>query len=255
MEFGKRIAVESELSAEPLSKANIIFDESGNFIIYGSLTGIKILNIVTNKLHATLAKEENIRAMHLALYQGAPQKKTVTTIEMAASANPLLEEAEARDPMLFCSAYQKGRFYIFDNNNEASKTERDIYNEKPTADSSASRAGKDVERQVKDSGAAAIIHTTMGDIHVRLFPEVAPKTVENFVTHSRNGYYNGTIFHRVIKKFMIQCGDPLGDGTGGESIWGGEFEDEFSSLRHDKPYTLSMANAGPSELTLLLWRK
>jgi peptidylprolyl isomerase domain and WD repeat-containing protein 1 len=86
----------------------------------------------------------------------------------------------------------------------------------------------------------------MGDIHLRLFPSAAPKTVENFVTHARNGYYNNTIFHRVIKKFMIQGGDPLGDGTGGESIWGGEFEDEFSTLRHDKPYTLSMANAGPN---------
>lgn len=66
------------------------------------------------------------------------------------------------------------------------------------------------------------------------------------MTHSKNGYYNGTIFHRVIRKFMIQGGDPLGDGTGGESIWGREFEDEFSSLKHDKPFTVSMANAGPN---------
>ena len=86
----------------------------------------------------------------------------------------------------------------------------------------------------------------MGDIHLRLFPSAAPRTVENFVTHARQGYYNNTIFHRVIRKFMIQGGDPQGDGTGGESIWGGEFADEFSSLRHDKPYTLSMANAGPN---------
>jgi len=70
--------------------------------------------------------------------------------------------------------------------------------------------------------------------------------VENFVVHSKQAYYNNTIFHRVIRKFMIQCGDPLGDGTGGESIWGKEFEDEFSTLKHDKPYTVSMANAGPN---------
>ena len=58
--------------------------------------------------------------------------------------------------------------------------------------------------------------------------------------HARNGYYNGHIFHRVIKQFMIQTGDPLGTGTGGESVWGGEFEDEFShKLRHDRPYTVS----------------
>jgi peptidylprolyl isomerase domain and WD repeat-containing protein 1 len=74
-----------------------------------------------------------------------------------------------------------------------------------------------------------------------------PKTVENFVVHSRNGYYNGNIFHRVIKQFMIQTGDPQGNGTGGTSIWGREFEDEFHpNLKHDKPYILSMANAGPN---------
>jgi peptidylprolyl isomerase domain and WD repeat-containing protein 1 len=71
--------------------------------------------------------------------------------------------------------------------------------------------------------------------------------VENFSVHSRNGYYNGLLFHRVIKGFMIQTGDPKGDGTGGESIWGSEFEDEFNrSLKHDRPFTVSMANAGPN---------
>lgn len=170
---------------------------------------------------------------------------------MAASANPLLSEAESRDPMIFCTAYQKPRFYIFTNDNTASKSDRDIFNEKPTREAGAPEKGAG-ESAVKETGKAAIIHTTMGDIHVRLFPEAAPKTVENFVTHARNGYYNGTIFHRVIRKFMIQGGDPLGDGTGGESIWGGEFEDEFSTLKHDKPYTLSMANAGPSMLLLFL---
>lgn len=67
----------------------------------------------------------------------------------------------------------------------------------------------------------------MGDIHMRLYPEECPKTVENFTTHCRNGYYDNLIFHRVIKGFMVQTGDPLGDGTGGQSIWGREFEDEF----------------------------
>ncbi|GAM88815.1 hypothetical protein ANO11243_068490 [Dothideomycetidae sp. 11243] len=82
---------------------------------------------------------------------------------------------------------------------------------------------------------------------MRMFGHLAPKAVENFTVHARNGYYNNLTFHRVIRKFMIQTGDPLGDGTGGESIWGKEFEDEFNtSLRHDKPYTVSMANAGPN---------
>ena len=60
-----------------------------------------------------------------------------------------------------------------------------------------------------------VLHTSMGDIHLRLYPEECPKTVENFTTHCRNGYYDNLIFHRVVKGFMIQTGDPLGDGTGG----------------------------------------
>merc|ERR1711981_1051283 len=81
----------------------------------------------------------------------------------------------------------------------------------------------------------------------KLFFQECPKTIENFTVLSKKGYYDNTIFHRVIQGFMIQCGDPQGDGTGGESIWGGEFEDEFHrSLKHDRPFTLSMANAGPN---------
>jgi len=82
---------------------------------------------------------------------------------------------------------------------------------------------------------SATIHTTVGDIHMHLFPQFAPKAVENFVGHARNGYFEGMVFHRVIPKFMIQTGDPLGDGTGGMSIWGREFEDEFTDeVKHDR---------------------
>ncbi len=87
----------------------------------------------------------------------------------------------------------------------------------------------------------------MGEIYCDLYPNECPKTCENFITHCRNGYYNNLKFHRVIKGFMIQTGDPEGDGTGGESIWGKEFADEFHpSLSHDTPFTLSMANCGPN---------
>ena len=91
----------------------------------------------------------------------------------------------------------------------------------------------------------AEIKTTMGDIKVLLFPDKAPKTVENFVTHAKNGYYNGIIFHRVINNFMIQGGDPTGTGMGGESIWGRPFNDEFDVDLHNIRGALSMANAGP----------
>ena len=92
----------------------------------------------------------------------------------------------------------------------------------------------------------AIMHTTMGDIKIKLFKEQTPKTFENFTTHAKNGYYNGLIFHRVIKDFMIQGGDPMGSGIGGESIWGRSFEDEFTPELHNLRGALSMANAGPN---------
>ena len=92
----------------------------------------------------------------------------------------------------------------------------------------------------------AVMHTNMGDIKIKLFPDKTPKTAENFITHAKNGYYNGLKFHRVIKDFMIQGGDPLGTGIGGESIWGGNFEDEFDTELHNLRGALSMANAGPN---------
>ena len=89
----------------------------------------------------------------------------------------------------------------------------------------------------------AVLNTTKGTVKIRLFPAEAPKTVENFTTHAKNGYYDGLIFHRVIKDFMIQGGDPTGTGRGGP---GYRFEDEFHpDLRHDAAGVLSMANAGP----------
>ncbi|HZH93740.1 MAG TPA: peptidylprolyl isomerase [Tissierellaceae bacterium] len=91
----------------------------------------------------------------------------------------------------------------------------------------------------------AIIKTNHGDIKLRLFPEVAPKAVENFTTHARDGYYDGISFHRIIKDFMIQGGDPDGTGRGGQSIWGRPFEDEFSMEYRNIKGALSMANAGP----------
>ncbi|RKF55505.1 Peptidyl-prolyl cis-trans isomerase cyp15 [Erysiphe neolycopersici] len=243
VEFGRRLATEREIGDPALrSKANVIFDETGNFILYGSMLGIKVVNTYTNHVVKAYGKDENFRSLNLAMYQGQPQKKGITTVAMAASNNPLLQESEVRDPILFTTAIGKVRFYMYTNDENISKTERDVLNEKPKN----TKLKKVTETKAPESGTAAIIHTTYGDIHIRLFPDAAPKAVENFVVHSKNGYYNNTIFHRVIRKFMIQCGDPLGDGTGGESIWGKEFVDEFSTLKHDKPYTVSMANAGPN---------
>lgn len=206
---------------------------------------------------------------------------------MAASTNPLLASKARRDPTLFCTGYKRQRFYLFTRselkygcffrswitpdiiNSDSKLGERDVFNERPTRDeqnvATAAPVAKGGPSPLADS---ATIHTTMGDIHIRLFPAQAPKAVENFVGHARSGFFERIIFHRVIPKFMIQTGDPLGDGTGGTSIWGREFEDEFSDdLKHDRwvnsqcylflsfsnhpsrlsrPYTISMANAGPN---------
>ncbi|KOS16852.1 Peptidyl-prolyl cis-trans isomerase cyp15 [Escovopsis weberi] len=245
VEFGRRLAQEKEVESAALrDKNNVVFDESGHFILYGAMAGIKVINTHTNRVVRIFGREESFRAVHLGLYQGQPQKKGVVSVEMGASSNPLLQESEARDPILAATGAGKARFFMFTNDEDASKATRDVQNERPTQlGAGAGRAGK---AKAAETGNAAVLHTTYGDIHVRLFPDVAPKAVENFVTHAKRGYYNNTIFHRVIRKFMIQGGDPLGDGTGGESIWGRDFEDEFSSLKHDKPYTVSMANAGPN---------
>lgn len=98
----------------------------------------------------------------------------------------------------------------------------------------------------KTGDTVAVMHTSLGEISIKLFPEQTPKTFENFTTHAKNGYYNGLKFHRVIKDFMIQGGDPNGTGTGGQSIWGGSFQDEFSPELHNLRGALSMANAGPN---------
>ena len=92
----------------------------------------------------------------------------------------------------------------------------------------------------------AVIKTNHGDMKVMLFPEAAPKAVENFTTHAKNGYDDGIIFHRGIKDFMIQGGDPQGMGFGGESIWGEPFADEFSLEALNFKGALSMANSGPN---------
>ncbi len=95
-------------------------------------------------------------------------------------------------------------------------------------------------------GPLATIKTNHGDLRIKLFPVQAPKTVANFVALSKDGYYDGVIFHRIIKDFMIQGGDPTGTGMGGESIYGEAFEDEFSEELYNIRGALSMANAGPN---------
>lgn len=98
----------------------------------------------------------------------------------------------------------------------------------------------------KGETVAEIVIKDFGSIHVKFFKEEAPKAVENFTTHAKEGYYDGLTFHRVINDFMIQGGDPDGTGGGGKSIWGNDFEDEFSDDLQPVRGALCMANAGPN---------
>ncbi|MCH9741514.1 MAG: peptidylprolyl isomerase [Epsilonproteobacteria bacterium] len=105
----------------------------------------------------------------------------------------------------------------------------------------------EVSSSEKEEMTVVVLETNQGNIELKMLPKVAPLAVENFTTHVKNGYYNGLIFHRVIKDFMIQGGDPTGTGTGGTSIWDKEFVNEYAAnVVFDKPFILAMANHGPN---------
>eukprot|EP00038_Savillea_parva_P003949 m.132321 g.132321 ORF g.132321 m.132321 type:complete len:651 (+) comp11330_c0_seq2:257-2209(+) len=250
MELGRKVASEKDLLKSSMVRLeNCKFDESSNFLLYPTAIGIKVINLVTNKCARTIGKSEPNRHLRVALFQGQAKDEinaAAETLEMEVADNPQLRQ-DLTDPTLFCSAYKKPRFFMFtrrEPEEQGGDVGRDVFNLKPTREEQLAASGVLNKRKLAET---VTIHTTLGDITISLFLRECPKTVENFVTHCRDGYYNGLLFHRVIKNFMIQTGDPDGDGTGGQSIWGEDFEDEFdASLRHDRPYTVSMANAGPN---------
>lgn len=131
---------------------------------------------------------------------------------------------------------------------------QDATSEKKTETKTEQTTGSDVAKsegfpqlssEVAKNERLVEMQTSEGNIKIKLFPDEAPKTVENFIKHSEDGYYDGLIFHRVIKDFMVQGGDPQGNGTGGESIYGQAFKDEFSQKLVNLRGALSMANSGP----------
>jgi len=106
--------------------------------------------------------------------------------------------------------------------------------------------GLSTQINAEEKAPIVVLETNVGKIELKMYPKIAPLAVENFMTHAKNGYYNGLTFHRIIKGFMIQGGDPVGNGTGGKSIWGKPFKDEFgANIVFDKPFLLAMANSGP----------
>ncbi|KNC50956.1 peptidyl-prolyl cis-trans isomerase cyp15 [Thecamonas trahens ATCC 50062] len=274
IDFGRRFALEKALDNEAAAAAaalaaavaagdslpppgpppsNAVFDASSRFLLYPTLAGVKVVNLRSNRVERLLGKvESSERFLALTLFQGAPKLVRIGA-GSSAMATVRNDDDAHEDPTLFAAAYGKPRFYLFTSREPVLDTDdaddaRDVFNEKPTREELVTVVGAAGQATGSAAGPAAVVlHTTMGDVHLELYPDAAPKAVKNFTTHCADGYYDGVVFHRVIKSFMIQTGDPDGDGTGGESIWGADFADEFvPTLKHDAPGVLSMANAGPN---------
>lgn len=235
-------------------KGSVAFEPSGQYIICTSNEedgGIKVISIDSGSVVCNYgqldAKTYNYLFKEFCLLNNSDISDF--TIDMISSENTLLQSKLQRNPILVCGAENSNKLFIFQNS-------PDVPDKSSNGD--VPELGRDRSIQVNKTSILKerrkgilsqhdriTIHTTLGDITVKLFNDQTPKTVENFLTLCARHYYDHIIFHRVIKKFMLQTGDPLGDGTGGESAWGGHFKDEFNPiLNHNKPFMLSMANAG-----------
>jgi len=253
---------------------HLTFDNTGNYLLLPTIVGIKVINIQTHRVTATAGKGDSsaFRFIDISLCPGdAKVDQQLQLARMGGSSAAIKHGSEngaapPNDSLLIALAYDKRRFMVFthhdplnnhgqdDEPDEQTILARDILNEQPDASdildaSHLGRSGNELNSSSQLTTATqAILRTTHGDIRIKLLaPKETPRTIENFIGHAQSGYYDNVIFHRIIPSFMIQTGDPLGDGTGGESIWGGEFEDEIRrELKHDRPFTVSMANAGPN---------
>lgn len=243
IEFHRRMALEKDIDK---SREKIIFswDESSEILVYGSYIGIKFVNVFTGTLLRLIGKDETQRFTQIFLFQGIPMLNTSGKAGVGGSSSQGFKETDAT---IIAVAYNRNRFFLFTKRNpviEGTLENRDVNNETITDPEI------NLPIQLKTSiklAKSVVIHTTMGDISIKLFSKFCPKTIENFTGLCMSSYYAQHIFHRVIKGFMIQTGDPDGNGHGGSSIWGGEFEDEIcEELKHDRPFTVSMANRGPN---------
>lgn len=251
-ELGRRLERERQVEGDggaALAMSNAVFDASGSFVVYATVIGIQVVELSTNRV-----------ARVLGLRESAERFLTVQLFEASdAGLEADAEAGERAEPLAIASSFDSQRVYVFgsrEGDGDAS-VGRDVLNERPLVRSGGAGGGtRGKKAEATRRGALAkraTLHTSVGDIVVSLHGLRTPKTVENFCTHARNGYYNGVVFHRVIKGFMIQTGDPEGDGTGGESIWGGEFEDEIDEEASHEAGTLSMANAGPNTNGSVSW--
>jgi peptidylprolyl isomerase domain and WD repeat-containing protein 1 len=240
-------------STSPAERISIVFDQTGEFLLFPTAVGIKVWAWKTEQAATVLGLHETeLRFCVFGLYQGAPKVHAAHRRNRVQGLVGDKSGSGREDPTVFAAAVGQPRFYCLSNREPGESPdvaamdqdvlERDVMNEPAVAKHLAREAAIGAGAAL---GKTAAIRTTMGDIIVQLFGDLVPKTVENFCGLARSSYYDGLLIHRVIPKFMVQTGDPNGDGTGGESIWGGTFPDEFHpTLKHDRPGVLSMANAG-----------
>ena len=250
MEYQRRVKSEEELlerlKTDFRQKLSIDFDESENYIICPAFYGIFYFEIKSQKVYKLIgAKEKNERFVGASVFQG----KKLSSQKGAVGQGGITSQVKESDPLVLTWSFKKQRFLIFSNREPMGPDikkglidpSRDVLNEK---DPHATQTQDKTSTNKEPLPTKMLLSTSLGDIYIRLFPEIAPKAVENFATHAKNGYYDNLLFHRVVRGY-VQTGDPLNDGSGGVSIWGKDFEDEFSEeLKHDKPYTVSMANSG-----------
>jgi len=243
IEFGKRAATEREIgekynNQDRLPSKAVEMDPSEQYLLVATMIGIKIIDWKKNKLIKIIGKADASQYRFLAFCLCLGDAKLNQQLQLArgiGNSNAVGDnKKEVNNSIVVALAFQQRRFFVFSHLDPLVDTEgvdaannRDVWNEAPTVEDQllVSESGRGRSSEIEKIS-KAILRTTKGDIHIKLFQEVK-KTIENFTQHARSGYYDGVLFHRVISNFMLQTGDPLGDGTGGESIWGGEFEDEF----------------------------
>lgn len=219
-----------------LKVSDACFDSLDTALVCGSDSGIKVVSPGANV--QTIGADDAANYSFAQVHVLADDITNYST-DMIASENAILQNRLERSPLVVCAAKGCPRLFVF-GGDDSSETDRD----QPVSNGSEACARPS---QLISEFDGVTLQTSLGDIHIKLFPKQAPQTVENFLRLCQRLYYNLTIFHRVIKKFMLQAGDPLGDGTGGESAYGGYIRDEFSpNLRHSKPFMVSMANSGPN---------
>ncbi|KAH8045145.1 peptidyl-prolyl cis-trans isomerase [Aureococcus anophagefferens] len=272
LSYGRRSAAEREIQSKAgrgtfLGRWNCAFDETGEFLLYGAMLGVNVVHAGSGRVAAVVgAKDESERFGALAVFAGAAkldaqaeqarrnQKAIETGDETKKNVMSMgCEQTEegTPDPSVFCTSFKRKRFYCLSRREPDPGFDGENLGRARRAERAAQRRGARPPRG-RERAPRARHGRAPADDRRRHQDQAPPERVpqdrgELLHARARDGYYDGLLFHRCIKQFMVQTGDPLGDGTGGESIWGGEFQDEFHpSLKHDRPFTVSMANAGPN---------